>query len=271
MPRPVRNQHKEASPGSSTQNSDSGTSHDRRTRASRRNALRNSNTRVSQTPTGGRTFDGDHTDRHTNHDPALTAGRLAELCSECECYLCPEENEANERNATSTAPRGRCDECYRKSPAPIANRGGPSYSFGTSYVLVPQTMFTPWPTTRAAIMERIREFVKRGQNGCTHPQELPQAMRNDDATEWTEAIPGIKNLISLTSPVTRPWSAMLTHFARLAEPIQGNSKLEQENDPLQEELDHPLICLELSKGTTSGGPQRYSVPIFNTRFTDVCS
>ena len=58
-----------------------------------------------------------------------------------------------------------------------------------------------------------------------HPQELLQEGRNDDATEWTESIGGINNLIALTSLVTRPWSSVLIHLARLVEPIQGNSKL----------------------------------------------
>ena len=150
MPQPVRNQHEEAFASSSTRNSESGTPHNRRRRASRQNALRNSNTHVSQTPTRGRTFDGDHMAQHTDHDPTLTAGRLVKLCSECECYVLPEEREANERNAISTAHRGPCNDSYHKSLAHITPIGGPSYSFGTSYVLVPQTESTICPTSVGA-------------------------------------------------------------------------------------------------------------------------
>ena len=132
MPQPARNQRMEDSPGSSTRSNESGLPHDRRTRASRQNALRNSSTRISQTLTDGKTSGGDHIAPRTARDPAPTTDRLAELCNECECYLRPEDKEANEQDATSTARRGRCDDCYRKSPAPIAPMGGPSYSLSTS-------------------------------------------------------------------------------------------------------------------------------------------
>ena len=142
MPRPAWNQRVGDSPRSSTGSNESGLPHGRRTRASHRNAVKNSNMRVFQTRTDGRISNGDRTVPHIDHDPALTAGRLAELCSECECYLRPEETDANRREATSTARRNRCDDCYRRSPAPIAPIGGPTHSFGTSsrYVTVPQTV-----------------------------------------------------------------------------------------------------------------------------------
>ena len=91
---------------------------------------------------------GGHTARHTAQGPAPTVGRLAELCSECECYLQPEEIKANERGTTPTARTGRCDDCYRMSPAPVAPIGGPSYCFGRSfrYETVPQTESTISPT-----------------------------------------------------------------------------------------------------------------------------
>ena len=126
MPRQARNQHVVVSPHSSTRNNKSALPHDRPTRASSRNAARNSNTRVSQARTDGRISAGDRTAQHTAYDTAPTGGRLAELCSECECYLRAEEIEANERNITSAALRGRCDDCYRRSPAPIAPIGVPS-------------------------------------------------------------------------------------------------------------------------------------------------
>lgn len=59
-------------------------------------------------------------------------------------------------------------------------------------------MFTPRPTKRAAIMERIRGLIKREENGCTHPREFGQAMRNDGAAVWTESIEGINKLTALT-------------------------------------------------------------------------
>ena len=144
MPRQPPNQHARDSPHSSTRTNESGPRHDQPTRASRRTAQRNSNTHASLTPTDGRTSDGDRTAPHTAPGQAPTEGRLAELCIECECYLPREEVEANECDATATARRGRCNDCHRRSPAPIAPIGGPSYSFGTSYryVTVPTTEST---------------------------------------------------------------------------------------------------------------------------------
>ena len=132
-------------------------------------------------------------------------------------------------------------------------------------------LFVPRPTTKQEIIDRIEKLIAGENNECTHPQELARAMRNDDATEWTESLQGIRNLIALTSIVTRPWSAVLTHFARLVKPTEGNEKLEKENTDLREKLDDALIRLELLKGTNGGGHQKYSVPLFDTCFTDVCS
>ena len=73
---------------------------------------------ASPIPTDGRTSDGGRTAQRTARDPAPTADRLAELCSKCEYYLRREEMQANERPVTAAARRGRCDDCYRKSPAP---------------------------------------------------------------------------------------------------------------------------------------------------------
>ena len=132
-------------------------------------------------------------------------------------------------------------------------------------------LFVLRPTTRQEILDRIEKLVSDGNNGCTHPRELAQAMRNDDATEWTESLQGIKNLIALTSIITRPWSAVIAHFARLVEPKEAGNKLEKENIDLREKLDDALIRLELLRGTNGGGPQKYTVPLFDTCFTDVCS
>ena len=152
MPARAQNQRKNASHRSLPQSSGSAAPQGRRKRASHENALPNSNTRVSQTRTNGRTSGGDRTASRTAHDLAPTAGRLVDLCNECECILRPEEKEANERDVTAAARWGRCDDCYRKSPAPNAPIGGPSYSFGTSfrYVTVPQTESTTSPTSAGA-------------------------------------------------------------------------------------------------------------------------
>ena len=90
-------------------------------------------------------------------------------------------------------------------------------------------------------MERIRELVKRGDDGCTHTQELAKAMRNDDATAWDESIRGINNLTAVASIVTRPWSAVLSHFASLVKPDKDVESLEKDNVALLEELDDALI------------------------------
>lgn len=131
MPQPAQNPPKMASRCSSARNNESGEPPDPPTLVSHENAPRNSNTRASRTCTSGRTSDGGHTAPRTAHDPAPSLDCLAEICSECECYLRPEEKEANEHNSPTR--RELCDEHYRQSPAPIAPMGGPSYNFGTSF------------------------------------------------------------------------------------------------------------------------------------------
>ena len=132
-------------------------------------------------------------------------------------------------------------------------------------------MFTPRPITRTAILERIRELVKQENDGCTHNQELAKEMQNDEAMAWDESIRGINNLMALTSIVTRRWGTVLSHFALLVKPGKDIEDLEKDNAALREELDDALIRLELRKGTNGGGPQKYTVPLFDTCFTDVCS
>ena len=168
-PRPAPNLHEEASPPLSMPASESGPPHGRRTRASRRSAPKNSNTHASRTRTDARTSAGDRTAPHTAQDPAHTADRLAELCGECECYLCPEEKEANERPATATARRGRCDDCYRTSPAPIA----PIFSYtGRSRAVLP-AMSTPSPPPLNHLPPLRGKFTTPPAAANTYP--LPRA------------------------------------------------------------------------------------------------
>ena len=106
MPPQARNQRAEDSPPLSMRNKVSAPHPDGRTHAFRRNARRSLNRHASLIPTDGRNSGGDRTAPRTAQSPAPTAGRLAELCSECECYLRPEEIETNERDATSANRRG---------------------------------------------------------------------------------------------------------------------------------------------------------------------
>ena len=69
-------------------------------------------------------------------------------------------------------------------------------------------LFNPRSMTRGEILERIRGLISAQQGECNHPRELAEAMRIDDATEWTESMREIRNLTALTSIITRPWSAM---------------------------------------------------------------
>ena len=101
MPRQPQNEYAGFSPHSSTRNNESALPHVRSTRASCRNATKNSSTPAFPVLTDGRTSGGDHIFRPTGRDPASTADRLVDLCNECECYLRPEEKEANERDVTA--------------------------------------------------------------------------------------------------------------------------------------------------------------------------
>ena len=97
------------------------------------------------------------------------------------------------------------------------------------------------PLTREETLERIRSLVSNQGSKCTHPQELANAMRNDDTTEWNESIRGINNLTALASIVTRPWSAVLSHFASLVKPGKEVESLEKDNAALREGLDDALM------------------------------
>ena len=167
MPRPPRNQPKNASRRSLALNTESDQPHDPLTRASHGNARRNLNTRASRTRTNGRTSGGGPTAPHTVHDPAPSAGRLADLCSECECILNLEEKKASKHNAA--ARRDRCDDCYRKSPVPMAPISGPSYSFGTSFRYVKGRSRAP--------AHRGGEFRCSADENASEPQRRPPAQR----------------------------------------------------------------------------------------------
>ena len=67
------------------------------------------------------------------------------------------------------------------------------------------------------------------------------------------------------------WSSVLTHFSSLVKPDDNIKKLKEENAALQDELDDAIMRLELLKGPNGAGPQKYTVPLFDTCFTDICS
>ena len=129
------------------------------------------------------------------------------------------------------------------------------------------TLFVPRPTTRQEILERIKTLISAESNECTHPRELATRMRNEVTTTWEESLQGIKNLQALAPVTVVSWSALLAHFASLVKPGEEQEEIED----LRNQLDDALIRLELLKGTSRGGPQKYSVPLFDTCFTDVCS
>ena len=132
-------------------------------------------------------------------------------------------------------------------------------------------LFTPQPTTRTEILERIRKLISGSDEGCTHPRELATRMRNETTTTWDGSLRGIATLQALVPITVVSWSAILNHFASLDKPEEGSKKLKEENVALREELDDALMRLELLKGTNGGGPQKYTVPLFDTCFTDTCS
>ena len=132
-------------------------------------------------------------------------------------------------------------------------------------------LFSPQPATRKDTLDAIQKLIAGERRECSHPQELAARMRNEVTTTWEESLRGIANLQALAPAIVVTWSAILKHFASLVRPEEGSKELEKENAELREELDDALIRLELLKGTTGGGPQKYSVPLFDTCFTDVCS
>ena len=128
-------------------------------------------------------------------------------------------------------------------------------------------LLTPRPTTRAEILERIRNLISSNGKECDHPRELSVRMRNETTTEWAESLRGIKNLQALAPVTVISWSDILAHFASLVKPGEEQEEIED----LRSRLDDALMRLELLKGTSGGGPQKYSVPLFDICFTDVCS
>ena len=124
---------------------------------------------------------------------------------------------------------------------------------------------------REEILSRIRGFASAEKGECSRPQELAARMRNEITTTWEESLRGIANLQALAPTIVVTWSAILKHFASLVKPGGSEEELKKDNAALQEKLDDALIRLELLKGTNGGGPQKYTVPLFDTCFTDVCS
>ena len=131
-------------------------------------------------------------------------------------------------------------------------------------------ILTPTPSTREEILQKIPSLATGEKGECTHPLELAMPMRNEDITTWEESLRGIANLQALAPITMISWSAILNHFASREKPNEDERNWEKENTDLREKLDDALIQLELLKGTNGGGPQKYSVPLFDTCFTDVC-
>ena len=127
-------------------------------------------------------------------------------------------------------------------------------------------LFTPGPKTRDETLKRIQKLI---EGKCPHPQELAQTMRLPPETSWEDSVQGIENLLAF-APGIDSWAQLLTYASSLSE-RREESKMKIENNTLQEKLDKANMRLELLKGTTGGGPQKYSVSLFNTCFTDVCS
>lgn len=88
-------------------------------------------------------------------------------------------------------------------------------------------------------------------------------------TGWENSLHGIENLLAF-APGVETWKKLLIYAGSLAE-RQEESKLEIERDTLREQLDAANMPLELLKGTNGGGPKKYSIPLFDTCFTDICS
>ena len=132
-------------------------------------------------------------------------------------------------------------------------------------------LLSPQPSTREEILDKIPGLVSTKEGECSHPQELAARMHNEVTTTWEVSLRGIANLQSLAPTTEVSWSAILNHFASLVKPGRSEEKLKEDNAALQEKLDDALMRLELLKGTSGGGPQKYTVPLFNTHFTDECS
>ena len=127
-------------------------------------------------------------------------------------------------------------------------------------------LFTPRPKTRDETIKRIQELI---EGKFWHPQELAQTTGLPPETDWEDSLQGIEDLLAF-APRIDSWAKLLSYASSLSE-RQEESKVKIERDSLREQLDAANMHLELLKGTTSGGPQKYSVSLFDTCFTDVCS
>lgn len=127
-------------------------------------------------------------------------------------------------------------------------------------------LFTPRPKMRDEIMKRIQGLIK---SKCPHPPELAEAMRNPPDTSREDSRQGIENLLAFY-PRIDSWGKLLTYASSLSE-RQEESKQKIENTALREQLNATIMRLELLKGTNGGGRQQYTVPLFDTCSTDICS
>ena len=97
-------------------------------------ARRRHSTRVTRTRGPMTSPAGDSTVQHISHTTArndvVSDNRIRkisdeEVCPLCQCLLSRSERN---KNKVGKARRGRCDDCFRSMPAPVADMGGPSYS-----------------------------------------------------------------------------------------------------------------------------------------------
>ena len=94
-------------------------------------------------------------------------------------------------------------------------------------------------------------------------------MRNSPDTKWEDSLQGFENLLNF-APGADSCANIPTYTASLARKGE-EGKLKLENDALREQLDTANMHLGLLNETSGGGPQKYSLPLFDTCFTDVCS
>ena len=185
------------------------------------------------------------------------------------------------RTAANAFAIGAGGGCYSLLARPIANASYQLVAPSNSEYSVLERANSEYSVLERAnseysLLERIRYWSSTGliaaeKGECAHPQELAARMRNEVTTTWEESLRGIANLQALAPTTVVSWCAILTHFASLVKPGGDGEKLKKENAALREKLDDALMRLELLKGTSGGGPQKYTVPLFNTCFTDVCS
>ena len=95
-------------------------------------------------------------------------------------------------------------------------------------------------------------------------------MRVPTQTPWNTPLEGITKLLALALSSLLSWGTIVAYFASLTS-SNDDENLRAENKRLQKKLDDTNMRLELMKGTTGGGPQKYVVPLFDACFTYPCS